>query len=119
MVDALDDIREFLDRNPGEVVIMFIEPYVSPADIEEVFKEAGTSSDMAAVLDRSAAAADPRRARARRDKRVVVFTEHDADGDLPWYLDGFSFVQDTPARGDQARGPELQAQPRRRATARC
>jgi hypothetical protein len=32
----------------------------------------------------------------RRNRRVVVFTEKDADGTVPWYLDGFSFVQDTP-----------------------
>ena len=30
------------------------------------------------------------------DRRVIVFTEKDADGTVPWYLDGFSFVQDTP-----------------------
>ena len=27
---------------------------------------------------------------------MVVLTEKDADGTVPWYLDGFSFVQDTP-----------------------
>jgi hypothetical protein len=27
---------------------------------------------------------------------VIVFSEKDADGTVPWYLDGFSFVQDTP-----------------------
>jgi hypothetical protein len=27
---------------------------------------------------------------------VIVFAEKDADGTVPWYLDGFSFVQDTP-----------------------
>ena len=27
---------------------------------------------------------------------MIVFTEKDADGTVPWYLDGFSFVQDTP-----------------------
>jgi hypothetical protein len=27
---------------------------------------------------------------------VVVFAEKDANGTVPWYLDGFSFVQDTP-----------------------
>ena len=26
----------------------------------------------------------------------MVITEKDADGTVPWYLDGFSFVQDTP-----------------------
>ena len=25
-----------------------------------------------------------------------MFTEQDADGTVPWYLDGFSFIQDTP-----------------------
>ena len=32
----------------------------------------------------------------RTDRRLIVFTERDADGTVPWYLDGFSFVQDTP-----------------------
>ena len=54
MVDSLNDIREFLDQNPGEVVILFIEPYVSPQDIERVFKEAGDLEQQAAVLDRNA-----------------------------------------------------------------
>ena len=25
-----------------------------------------------------------------------MFTEQDADGTVPWYLDGFSYIQDTP-----------------------
>ena len=54
MVDSLNDIHQFLDDNPGEVVILFIEPYVSPQDIEQVFKEAGGLDQMAAVLDRNA-----------------------------------------------------------------
>jgi hypothetical protein len=94
MVDALNDIREFLDRNPGEIVIIFIEPYVSPADIETVFKEAGLE-EMAAVLDRNAPLPTLGEL-VRSGKRVVVFTEHDADGTVPWYMDGFSFIQDTP-----------------------
>ncbi len=94
MVDALDDVREFLDRNPGEVVIIFIEPYVSPADIEDVFQRAELE-DMAAVLDRNQPLPTLGEL-VRTNKRVVVITEHDADGDPPWYMDGFSFVQDTP-----------------------
>ena len=54
MVDSLNDIHQFLDDNPGEVVILFIEPYVSPQAIEQVFKEAGGLDQMAAVLDRNA-----------------------------------------------------------------
>ena len=38
----------------------------------------------------------------RRNKRVVVLSEKDADGTVPWYLDGFTFVQDTPPRRQEA-----------------
>ena len=94
MSDALGDIAAFLDDNPGEVVILFIEPYVEPAEVERQFDEAGLS-DHAAVLDRGRPL--PTLAEmVKSDKRLVVFTERDADGTVPWYLDGFSFVQDTP-----------------------
>jgi hypothetical protein len=94
MVDALDDVREFLDRNPGEVVILFVEPYVPPSAIADVFEEAGLS-DQLVTLDRDAPLPTLGELVAS-DHRVVVFTERDADGSLPWYMDGFSFVQDTP-----------------------
>jgi hypothetical protein len=92
--DTLVDIREFLDDNPGEVVILFIEPYVSPSDIESTFEAAGLDR-YAAVLDRGAPLPTLGEL-VRSDHRLVVFTEQDADGTVPWYLDGFSFVQDTP-----------------------
>ncbi len=111
MVDALDDIREFLDRNPGEVVIIFIEPYVSPEDIEDVFQRADLE-DMAAVLDRNQPLPTLGEL-VRTDKRVVVITEHDADGDPPWYMDGFSFVQDTPLGATKPEDLKLQARARR------
>jgi hypothetical protein len=94
MVDSLEVMRKFLDENRGEVVILFIEPYVSPADIAKVFERSG--------LDRyvvTLARDEPLPTLGqlvRRNRRVVVFTEKDADGTVPWYLDGFSFVQDTP-----------------------
>jgi hypothetical protein len=94
MVDSLEVIRKFLDDNRGEVVVLFIEPYVAPAEIAKVFKRAG--------LDRyvvTLARDEPLPTLGqlvRRNRRVVVFTEKDADGTVPWYLDGFSFVQDTP-----------------------
>ena len=94
MVDSLGEIKEFLDSNRGEIVILFIEPYVTPQDIEKVFAESG--------LDRYVVTLDRNRPMptlgqlVRRNKRVIVLTEKDADGTVPWYLDGFSFVQDTP-----------------------
>jgi len=94
MVDQLEVIRDFLDANPGEVVILFIEPYVKPADIEQVFEEAGLIDELA-TLERGAPLPTLGEL-VREDHRVIVFTERDADGTVPWYLDGFSFIQDTP-----------------------
>jgi hypothetical protein len=87
-------IRDFLDSNPGEVVILFIEPYVEPAEIEKVFEESGLL-DRVATLERGAPLPTLGEL-VRDDRRVIVITEQDADGSIPWYMDGFSFVQDTP-----------------------
>ncbi len=94
MVDELGVIRDFLDENPGEVVILFVEPYVEPADVEQVFEEAGLV-DQVATIERGVPLPTLGEL-VREDRRVIVLTERDADGTVPWYLDGFSFVQDTP-----------------------
>ncbi|HEX2415862.1 MAG TPA: hypothetical protein VHJ37_11680 [Thermoleophilaceae bacterium] len=94
MVDTLEVIRTFLDDNRGEVVMLFIEPYVPPGQIEKVFEESGLSRYVA-TLQRD----EPLPTLGtlvRRNERAVVLTEKDADGSVPWYHDGFSFVQDTP-----------------------
>ncbi|HEX2358579.1 MAG TPA: hypothetical protein VHH72_02050 [Solirubrobacterales bacterium] len=94
MEEALTTIREFLDANPGEVVILFIEPYVPPVEIAEVFKRSGMDRYVT-TLFRSQPLPTLGQL-VRSNERAIVFTEKDADGTVPWYLDGFSFVQDTP-----------------------
>ena len=94
MSDTLEQMREFLEANPGEVVILFVEPYVKPADLARLFKGAGLDGYLAELsrdepLPTLGELVDS-------GKRMIVFTEKDADGTYPWYLDGFSFVQDTP-----------------------
>jgi hypothetical protein len=94
MSDTLEQMREFLEANPGEVVILFVEPYVKPADLARLFKEAGLDGYLAELsrdepLPTLGELVDS-------GKRMIVFSEKDADGTYPWYLDGFSFVQDTP-----------------------
>src|SRR5215218_1771444 len=44
MTDVLVDYRKFLEANRGEVLILFIEPYVKTRDIAERFKRAGLDS---------------------------------------------------------------------------
>jgi hypothetical protein len=94
MTDTLTQMREFLEANPGEVLILFIEPYVKPEDLAERFKRAGLY-DYLATFARD----EPLPTLGElvdSNKRVIAFAEKDADGTYPWYLDGFSFVQDTP-----------------------
>ena len=93
MSDELDLFHDFLERNPGEVVIVFIEPYVPPAEIERAFKDADLDQYVE-TLERD----EPMPTMGqlvRKDRRLLVFTEADG-GDPPWYMDGFSFIQDTP-----------------------
>jgi hypothetical protein len=93
MSDALDVYRDWLDEHPGEILVLMLEPSVPAWAIEVQFERAG-------LLDRVA--------RLRRDKplptlgtllergrQLVVLGERDT-GDLPWYLDAFDFIQDTP-----------------------
>lgn len=94
MVEALETIRGFLEANRGEVVILFIEPYVPPRAIESAFRDAALERYLA-TLSRS----EPLPTLGElvdTNRRAIVFTEKDADGTVPWYLDGFSFIQDTP-----------------------
>jgi hypothetical protein len=94
MVDALSVMREFLDANPGEVLILFIEPYVPPQEIAAAFDEAGLDRYVATL--ELGAPLPTLGELVRSGRRVIVFTERDGDGSVSWYLDGFSFVQDTP-----------------------
>lgn len=93
MSDALEVYRDWLDENPGELLVLLLEPSVPAWAVELQFRRAG-------LLDRAA--------RLRRDqplptlgtllergRQLVVLGERDT-GDLPWYLDAFDFIQDTP-----------------------
>jgi hypothetical protein len=91
--DALEDVRRFLDRRPGEIVMLQLESGVTPIDTERVFREAGLLGRLA-VLDRNRPLPTLRELIAT-GRRLIVLTEHDG-GALPWYLPAFSFLQDTP-----------------------
>jgi hypothetical protein len=92
-VGQLKLIRDFLARNPGEIVEIFAEPYVTPKDIERVFSDAGLLPYVAR-LDRDKPLPTLGEL-VKSNQRLIVMTEHDA-GNPDWYMDGFSFTQDTP-----------------------
>ena len=91
--EQLELIGSFLDANPSEVVILFVEPYVPVSEMERSLERTGLLSQ-AAELERD----EPLPTLGeliRADTRLIVLAEEDG-GSRPWYLDGFSFVQDTP-----------------------
>ena len=100
MVAALTDIRRFLERNPGEVVILFDEDYVTERDLAKVYRRAGLMPYLA-VLDRDEPLPTLRQL-IRGGKRVIVFTEREPSGEYEWNHEGFSFIQDTPLGATKA-----------------
>ena len=93
MVAALKQFKTFLGAHRGEVVVLFLEPYVPSGLIEDAFRKAGLL-DQLAVIHRD----EPLPTLGelvKANTRVVVLGERDT-GPQPWYLDGFAYVQDTP-----------------------
>ncbi|MDW5595300.1 hypothetical protein VSS74_13205 [Conexibacter stalactiti] len=97
--EQFEIIARFLAANPGEVLVLFIEPYVPVAVTEAALERTGLLSQ-AAELQRD----EPLPTLGelvRDDTRLVIFAEQDG-GSRSWYLDGFSFVQDTPLGATKA-----------------
>ena len=94
--DGLRDIREFLEENPDEFVIVFIQDAVSPDDAVAAFARSGLTryvhthrrDEPWGELGELIAA----------DRRLLVLVEASGGGsDAPaWYHDGFELTQETP-----------------------
>lgn len=108
MTDTLRSMREFLEREPQNVLVLFLENYVKDEDLADTFRETGTAR-YAQTLDRG----EPLPTLGqmiRNDKRLLVFTENRVDG-IPWMNDGFEWVQDTPLKAQ--RPQDLSCRPSR------
>jgi hypothetical protein len=101
LTGQLELVASFLAANRREVVIMFVEPYVGVAAIERGMRDAGLLNQAASL--RRDEPLPTLGQLVRRNTRLVVFAEQDG-GSRPWYLPGFSFVQDTPYDATSARG---------------
>jgi hypothetical protein len=93
MQKTLLQYRSFLDAHPDQFVVLFLEPSVPSWAIEREFGRAGLI-DRIAILSRDRPM-PTLGSLLRARKQLVVLGEHDTEG-VPWYLDGFSFIQDTP-----------------------
>jgi hypothetical protein len=106
--DTLTDMKEFLAREPQNVLVLFLENYVTDEDLAEAFRRTGTAG-YAQTLDRG----EPLPTLGqmiRSDKRLLVFTENPVEG-VPWMNSGFEWVQDTPLKAE--RPEDLNCRPSR------
>jgi len=106
--DTLTDMKEFLAREPQNVLVLFLENYVKDEDLAEAFRRTGTAG-YAQTLDRG----EPLPTLSqmiRSDKRLLVFTENAVEG-VPWMNYGFEWVQDTPLKAE--RPQDLNCRPSR------
>jgi hypothetical protein len=92
---TLGQVRDFLEEHPHEVVILFIEDYVAPADIEAAFVRSRLVDYV--YTYRPEDGFPTLRTMIERGERVVVLSENLGSQPHPeWYHDGFALAQETP-----------------------
>jgi hypothetical protein len=94
MVSFLDTMRKFLQKNPGNVLILFDEDYVSEGSLERVFKASRLYSHLAVLRHGQQMPTLGELVRSKHN--VLVFTQEPVSGKHPWNMNGFDFIQDTP-----------------------
>lgn len=98
--ETLTEMKRFLDRERQNVLVLFLENYVTDEDLVRAFRDTGTEG-YAQVLDRG----EPLPTLGgmiRSGKRMLVFTEKRVEG-VPWLNYGFEWVQDTPLEAQRPR----------------
>jgi hypothetical protein len=92
---VMRDLRAFLRQNPGEVVILVLQDYVSPFAVQDAMVRTGLI-DYVATLTWGEPLPTLRQL-VETDRRLLVFSENVKDAPAPpWYHDAFTWVQDTP-----------------------
>src|SRR5262245_1840728 len=92
VVPALTVMHEWLVQNPNEVVLLLVEDYVSPEDLEKAFKE----SQLENMVYAGAAPPWPTlRDLVVTGQRVIVFLQSGKPG-FPWMRPTLGNIQETP-----------------------
>jgi hypothetical protein len=93
LAKELEVIRRFLQRHPGEVLVVIVEDYVPPEAIAAAFADAGLDPFVATLHDGQRLPTLGELVRS--DRRLLVFAEVKG-GSPAWYMPAFTFIQDTP-----------------------
>ena len=90
---ALAQIKEFLVNWPSDVVMLILEDYVPPKEVEDAFTRNGLMEYM--YLGPSRGPFPTLRQLIATNQRLIVMGEHDTGG-LPWYHPAWETFQETP-----------------------
>ncbi len=92
---TLTSLGKFLDGNPNEVVIIFLQDYVEPFDVEAAFVRTHVI-DYVYTLEEGKPLPTLRQM-IEVDRRLLILSENIGNEPAPpWYHDGFKLTQETP-----------------------
>jgi hypothetical protein len=95
MTRELGWFRDFLQTHPDEVLILFIEDKVSPAETERAFEKSGILPY--AYIHKRDQPFPTMRDLIESNRRLFVMAEEDSgEGTIPWYHQGFDLAMETP-----------------------
>ena len=93
MVNALTEIREFLDSNPGEVVTLIIESYLNHDLTAAAFDASGLTPY---AYTHGGGAWPTLGEMVDAGDRLVVLQDEDVNGSYPWLMDVWDHAFETP-----------------------
>jgi hypothetical protein len=94
MTPTMQRLNDWMDAHPREVVVLFIQDTVTPADTAEVLEKTGLADK--AYVHPDGAQWPTLREMIDSNKRLVVLMENEGGGDTyPYLHQGFELVQDT------------------------
>ncbi|UJR80146.1 hypothetical protein [Sandaracinus amylolyticus] len=99
LIDAMIELRQFMDCHPGEVLSIIFEPHVDEAPFAAVIEEAG----LLPYLHQQAEDAPwpTLREMITSGRRLVIFTET-SNVTLPWHHHAYDYVWDNDYRAESA-----------------
>ncbi len=94
MAPVMKRLNAWMDANPREVIVLFIQDTVTPADTDAVLREAGLADK--AYVHQGNAQWPTLREMIDSNKRLLVLMENEGGGEeFPYLHQGFDLVQDT------------------------
>jgi hypothetical protein len=93
MVEKLRDVRDFLDQNPDEVLVIVLQDYIPGQQTQQVFEDAGL---MDRVWPMSPTAPWPTLRQMIESRRDLVVLSENHGGELPWMPAAYDVMEETP-----------------------